>query len=83
MLWERTSFVATAMIRIAVALSLFVLSGCGRAKPPAPDVDSTTRLAISPTDSATVRRLCTAPDSVLAKLAPCVLRVDFVGVKKF
>lgn len=71
------------MIRLAVALSLLVFSGCGRAKPSATDAGSATQLAVSPTDTATVRRLCTAPDSVLAKLAPCVLRGDFVGVKKF
>lgn len=71
------------MIRTTVFLTLFVLSGCSRAKPPATSAGSATQLAVSPTDTATVRRLCTSPDSVLAKLAPCVLRGDFVGVKKF
>ena len=71
------------MSRIAVVLSLLVLFGCGTAKPPAADVSASTQLAVLPTDTAMVRRLCTAPDSVLAKLAACVLRGDFVGVKKF
>ncbi len=68
---------------VALILSLFVLSGCGSAKPSSADITLTARLVNPPSDTASVRRLCTEPDSVLAKRAPCVLRGDFVGVKKF
>lgn len=68
---------------VALCLSLLLLAGCGSSKPPREDISLTAELVVAPTDTATVRRLCTAPDSVLAKRAPCVLREDVVGVKKF
>ena len=67
---------------VAFALSLLLLAGCSSAKP-GEDANLTAHLVPAPTDTATVRRLCSTPDSVLAKRAPCVLREDVVGVKKF
>lgn len=64
-------------------LMLFLCAACGGVNSSGARAAHEQQVAVSPTDTATVRRLCTAPDSVLAKLAPCVLRGDFVGVKKF
>ena len=67
----------------AVIPVLLVLAACGGGNASGARPPHEQRMVVSPTDTAAVRRLCTAPDSVLAKRAPCVLRGDFVGVKKF
>ena len=59
------------------------LAACGGVNASGTRASDEQQVAVSPTDTAAVRRLCTAPDSVLAKRAPCVLRGDFAGVKKF
>src|SRR5688500_9076849 len=77
------SLSTTPMKSVAVIPMLFVLAGCGGVGAPSARAAHEQQVVVSPTDTATVRRLCTSPDSVLAKRAPCVLRGDFVGVKKF
>ena len=73
--------------RIAGLLSVVVvlsIAACGRAAPrQAPEQSSEQTATIAPTDTATVRRLCVSPDSVLAKRKPCVLRPDHVGPRRF
>lgn len=71
------------MKSLTLLASLALLAACGPTKAPVTPPAEARTAAISPTDTATVRRLCTAPDSVLAKRAPCVLRADFAGVRKF
>jgi hypothetical protein len=74
---------ADNMRRPLLALVILALAACSSSRPPRDSVATGQPLVVSATDTATVRRLCASPDSVLANRAPCVLRADFKGVRRF
>src|SRR5688500_20158819 len=77
------SLSTTPMKSVAAISILLVLAGCGGVGAPSARAAHEQQVVVSPTDTATVRRLFTAPDSVLAMRSTCVLRCDYVGVRLF
>ena len=74
---------ADKMRHTLLALVILAVAACSSSRPPRDSVATEQQLVVSVTDTATVKRLCASPDSVLARRAPCVLRGDFIGVRRF
>jgi len=71
-------------MRYVCALAVLLAGACARPTPrDEPAAPALSPAAVASMDAATVRRLCVAPDRVLAGRRPCVLRDQRLPLRVF